>query len=96
MYSNKFKKMKTTVQIQNLKCGGCKATIVSELSKLDSIKNVSVNIEDATVSLEYETENELSTIKSKLSKLGYPTVDENNSLLKKAKSYASCAVGRLK
>ena len=88
--------MKSTVQIQNLKCGGCKATIVSELSKLNNIKNVSVNIEDATISLEYETESELNTVKSKLSKLGYPTIDENNSLLKKAKSYASCAVGRIK
>lgn len=88
--------MKATVQIQNLKCGGCKATIVSELSKLKSIKNISVNIEDSSVSVEYETENELTTIKSKLSKLGYPTIDENNSLLKKAKSYASCTVGRLK
>ncbi len=88
--------MKSTVQIQNLKCGGCKATIVSELSKLNNIKNVSVNIEDATISLEYETESELNTVKSKLSKLGYPTIDENNSLLNKAKSYASCAVGRLK
>ena len=88
--------MKATVQIQNLKCGGCKATIVSELSKLKNIKNISVSIEDSTVSLEYETESELNTIKSKLSKLGYPTVDENNSLLKKAKSYASCAVGRIK
>ena len=88
--------MKATVQIQNLKCGGCKATIVSELSKLNTVKNISVNIEDSTVSLEYESESELTTIKSKLSKLGYPTVDENNSLLKKAKSYASCAVGRVK
>lgn len=88
--------MKATVQIQNLKCGGCKATIISELSKLNTIKNISVNIEDSTVSLEYETESELSTVKSKLSKLGYPTADENNSLLKKAKSFASCAVGRIK
>ena len=88
--------MKATVQIQNLKCGGCKATIISELSKLNTVKNISVNIEDSTVSLEYESESELTTIKSKLSKLGYPTVDENNSLLKKAKSYASCAVGRIK
>lgn len=88
--------MKTTVKIQNLKCGGCEATILSELSKLNNIKNVSVNIEDSTVSLEHETESELNTIKSKLSKLGYPTIDENNSLLKKAKSYASCAVGRIK
>ena len=88
--------MKATVQIQNLKCGGCKATIVSELSKLKTINNISVNIEDSTVSLEYEIESELSTIKSVLSKLGYPTIDENNSLLKKAKSYASCAVGRMK
>ena len=88
--------MQAIVKIQNLKCGGCKATIVSELSKLNTIKNISVNIEDSTVSLEYETESELTTIKSKLSKLGYPTVDENNSLLKKAKSYASCAVGRMK
>ena len=40
-------------------------------------------------------ENQLRAVKTKLSDLGYPMVGEQNSLPKKAKSFVSCAVGRM-
>ncbi|MCT4630407.1 heavy metal-associated domain-containing protein [Winogradskyella sp.] len=87
--------MKATIQIQNLKCGGCANTIVTQLSKLDGITTVTVNNNTDEVSFNYNTETELEAAQTKLSDLGYPMVGENNSLPKKAKSFVSCAVGRM-
>ena len=43
-------------------------------------------------------EGDIDVARNKLSALGYPEADskEAKSLLKKAKSYMSCAVGRIK
>lgn len=87
--------MKTTVEIQNLKCGGCANTITTKLSALENIKNVTVNNENNTVSFEYNKDTHLKKATDLLSKLGYPIVGENNPLTKKAKSLVSCAVGRM-
>jgi copper chaperone CopZ len=88
--------MKTTIiQIQNLKCGGCANTIITQLSKLEGISDVSVNNETDEVTFKHNSETELGAVKTKLSDLGYPIVGEANSLPKKAKSFVSCALGRM-
>lgn len=85
----------TTIQVQNLKCGGCANTILTQLSKLEGISDVTVNNETDEVTFNYNSDVEFETVKSKLSDLGYPMVGEQNSLPKKAKSFVSCAVGRM-
>ena len=87
--------MKTTLEIQNLKCGGCANTIITRLSALENIENVLVNNDNDTVTFNYKEDNNLSEAINLLSKLGYPIVGENNPLTKKAKSFVSCAVGRM-
>lgn len=87
--------MKTTVQIQNLKCNGCGSTIKNKLSELDNISEVSINVDDSTVSFEYESESDLEATKEELLKLGYPLKGGQNKLQTKAKSYVSCAIGRV-
>ena len=87
--------MKTTVQIQNLKCNGCASTIKNKLSELDNINEVYVDVENDAVSFEYDKEDTLETVKKQLHKLGYPLAGEDNTLPTKAKSYVSCAVGRM-
>lgn len=87
--------MESTLQIQNLKCGGCANTIVIQLSKLNGISEVNVNNETNEVSFNHNSTLELEIVKKKLSDLGYPIIGENNSLPKKAKSFVSCAVGRM-
>ncbi len=87
--------MKTTVQIQNLKCNGCASTINNKLSGLENIKDVSVDVENDSVSFEYDSEDTFETAKKELHKLGYPLVGEENKLQSKAKSYVSCAIGRM-
>ena len=87
--------MKSTIQIQNLKCGGCANTIIIQLSKLDNVSDVKVNNVTNEVDFNYNFENDLELVKKKLSDLGYPIEGEANSLPKKAKSFVSCAVGRM-
>lgn len=87
--------MESTFNIQNLKCGGCANTIITRLEKLDGISEVSVNNDTDSVSFKHDNSQELNTVKSVLSTLGYPVKGETNSLTKKAKSFVSCAVGRM-
>ena len=87
--------MTTTLEIQNLKCGGCAHTIITKLNSLDGIKNVSVGTDSNTVSFENESATEVDSALLLLSKLGYPVDGDVNSIGKKAKSFVSCAVGRM-
>ncbi len=87
--------MKTTVSIQNLKCNGCESTIAKKLHTLKGIKNIAVNIQDCTVSFSYDTKDGIETVQKELTKLGYPIQGDKNSFGKKAKSYVSCAIGRM-
>lgn len=85
----------TTIKIQNLKCHGCANTIIRQLTKLEGISGVTVNNDTDEVTLNFESDSQLVTVNKKFSELGYPLVGENNSLPKKAKSFVSCAVGRM-
>ncbi len=87
--------MKTTFEIQNLKCGGCANTITTKLEDVSGIEDVLVSVETSEVSFVYTTESDLKTVKQKLKSLGYPEVDAVNSVLTKAKSLISCATGKM-
>ena len=86
--------MKADIQIENLKCGGCAATIKKGLLSLESISEVTVDVEKSIVSITSEDKS-LELVKEKLSKLGYPEVGDKNTIVHKAKSFVSCAVGRI-
>ncbi len=87
--------MKAAVQIQNLKCNGCATTIKNKLQDLENIQNIEIDLKENKVSFEYSTIGDLATVKKELHHLGYPLEDEENKFQSKAKSYVSCAVGRL-
>ncbi|QNM85501.1 heavy-metal-associated domain-containing protein [Polaribacter pectinis] len=86
--------MKTDIQIENLKCGGCAATIKKGLLSLENVSEVEIDIENSIVSVT-STDSSTEQIKEKLSKLGYPEVGDKNTIVHKAKSFVSCAVGRI-
>lgn len=87
--------MKTIVHIQNLKCGGCVSTITKKLNALDDVSEVTVEVEDNSVTFEYSDEHTLDVVKETLAEIGYPEDGERNSLTTKAKSYVSCAFGKM-
>ena len=87
--------MKTIVHIQNLKCGGCATTITKKLNALDDVSDVVVGVEDNSVTFEYSEEHTLDVVKKTLSEIGYPEDGDVNNLTTKAKSYVSCAFGKI-
>lgn len=87
--------MKTTIEIQDLKCGGCENTINKKLSNLLFIDNLEIDVDNSMVRFDAVTPNETELVVLELSELGYPVLNERNSLGKKAKSYLSYAIGSI-
>lgn len=87
--------MKTQIYIQNLKCGGCANTIIKNVSNIESVSNVTVNVEENSVNFDLANQDKLVEVKVILKKIGYPEDGETNSLGSKAKSYVSCAIGKM-
>ena len=55
--------MKSTLVIQNLKCGGCANTITTKISSLEYITDVEVDVETSSVSFTFQNANELQKVK---------------------------------
>lgn len=91
--------MKTIqIIIDNLKCGGCASTITKKLKELEGITSVNVNHEDDSVTLEASDDFNKQTALEKLLSLGYPergSVHGFQKLTTGAKSFVSCAIGRM-
>lgn len=87
--------MTSVIPIQNLKCGGCAKTIVSKLEEIPNITNVSVSVESSSVSFDALKQEAIANAIAKLKSIGYPSLDQDNSVLSKAKSFVSCATGKL-
>lgn len=87
--------MGTTLIIQNLKCGGCAKTIKNNLSAIETISNLHIDIDKSTVNFDCNNEIDIIKVKTKLKALGYPSIEDDNSFSTKAKSYVSCATGKL-
>ena len=83
------------IQIENLKCGGCVNTVKKGLLSIDGIDEVEVDLENSKVMIPAKEERVLIRAKEKLSKMGYPEIGDTNTLLHKAKSFVSCASGRM-
>ena len=86
--------MEAKIYIENLKCGGCAATIKKGVLSLDGVTDIEVNVDESLVTIISENE-DISSVKEKLAKMGYPEVGDANTLLHKAKSYVSCATGKM-
>ncbi len=84
--------MKHIIEVENIKCGGCMNSIKNALTKTEGVSEVSIDKETETIEVESTTERE--KLVKILSDLGYPEKG-HNTLLKKAKSYVSCAIGKI-
>ena len=87
--------METILEIQNLKCGGCAHTITKKLIELVGIKNITVDTNSNSIKINSTNEKALEEAKTLLYKLGYPVQGGNNSFGTKAKSFVSCAIGKI-
>ena len=90
--------MKQTFIVQNVKCGGCANTLKKALK--DDFGEVEVNLEKEPREITLELEDDKKeNLKLKLRSLGYPLADDELSPLQnvgaKAKSFVSCAIGKM-
>ena len=84
--------MEQQFEVENIKCGGCMNSIKTALLKLDGVIEVSIDKEIDTVTVTGTVNRE--DVVNKLNDLGYPEKG-NNTLIRKAKSYVNCAIGRM-
>ena len=84
--------MELQIIVENIKCGGCTNSIQTALLKLDNVEKVVVDKETETITITGDIEK--AHVITKLNELGYPEKGDN-SLLKIAKSYVNCAIGKM-
>lgn len=77
--------MKTSILVQNLKCGGCANTINYKISNMENISNLHVDVEASKISFEYINELDAFKVKEILKNIGYPSIQDTNSVTSKAK-----------
>lgn len=87
--------MRTSIIVQNLKCGGCATTIKNRLSEINNISEITVDTDTATVSFIAQDADDALAVKDRLKSLGYPSIEDANGMLSKAKSFVSCATGKI-
>ncbi len=84
-----------SIVVQNLKCSGCASTIENKLNHLFNVYNVEIDVENSVVTFDYSDDLALLDAKETLKILGYPEAGEANSFGTKAKSFVSCAMGKM-
>lgn len=84
--------MTWTVEVENMSCGGCANSITKGLHTFPGVGDVQVDLDKGAISMEGDFDKE--SVLEKLSKMGYPQKG-NNTLLKQAKSFVSCAAGKM-
>ncbi|WP_024850392.1 heavy-metal-associated domain-containing protein [Hydrogenovibrio kuenenii] len=90
--------MNNKLQVENIKCGGCANSIEKKLSSLEGVSNIVVNIEAGEVSFVASSSEQVEQVKHQLEAMGYPEEGSSQGIASataKAKSYVSCAVGRM-
>ena len=89
--------MNIILELENIKCSGCANTISTKVMVFKGVTDVAVDIETGKVSIQGD-EDKRGDYATGLTKLGYPeagSVQGLGSASAKAKSFVSCAVGRV-
>jgi len=90
--------MKNNIKVVNVKCNWCANTIKKELSNL-WIKNIEIwfTKNDSYLSRNISFYWDDDIVRKKLTELWYPKLwtKEANSIIKKAKSFISCAIWKV-
>ncbi len=90
--------MKQSFKVLNVKCGGCASTLKEKLLNDFGEVEVNLNIEPREITLYIEDE-KVTQLAKVLKGLGYPLTTEDMGFVEststKAKSFVSCAVGKM-
>ena len=90
--------MQKTFQVENVKCGGCAATLKKKLEPLFGEVDVNLDVHPREITLKMEEE-QMPRLQQALRDIGYPLSTDKLGLIDtastKVKSFVSCAVGRM-
>jgi copper chaperone len=86
--------MEYQIIVENIKCGGCMNSIKTNLLKAENVATVAIDKANETVIINTLEPTDRITLVNQLAQMGYPERGNNNLLLK-AKSFVSCAIGRM-
>jgi copper chaperone len=89
--------MSLSIQVENIKCGGCANSIKKGLMDEAGVSTVEIDVENGMVSIDGENLDR-DAIASHLLKMGYPergSVEGMKAATAKAKSFVSCAIGKV-
>lgn len=85
------------VHVENIKCGGCEKSIIKGLNDIAGLSNVVIDRDQQLVSVTADASLREAVVE-KLRKMGYPEQGSVSGLeagLVNAKSFVSCAIGRM-
>ena len=80
------------IEVENIKCSGCVNTIEKALLKIVGVDSVTVDTTHGIITVEGDADRHW--LLDELTNLGYPERG-SNTFLCKAKSYFSCALGKI-
>lgn len=89
--------MAFSIEVENIKCGGCANTIRKRLMALPGVGDVQVMVEEGRVEVAADDSLRASVVETLLH-AGYPEAGSAQgmaSLKAKATSFVSCAIGRM-
>lgn len=89
--------MQHIIEVENIKCGGCANTITRQLKQIAGVEAVSVDIDSGRVTVEADDQTREQVIAA-LHASGYPekgSAEGIEAAKAKAKSFVSCAIGRM-
>lgn len=90
--------MRQTFEVQNVKCGGCAGTLTGRLAERFGEVEVDLSVEPRKITLDI-ADDRIDELGAMLKSLGYPFVGEEMGFVDgattKAKSFVSCAVGKM-
>ena len=85
------------IHVENIKCGGCEKSIVKGLSTIEGLSDIVIDRDQQIVTVTAD-ESLRNDIAAKLKSMGYPEYGSVSGLdagLANAKSFVSCAIGRV-
>lgn len=90
--------MQQSFEVFNVKCAGCASTLKSKLAKEFGEIEVDLNVLPRKITLDIENK-DVDKLSKALNALGYPLASEEmgfmDSTSAKAKSFVSCAIGKM-
>jgi copper chaperone len=87
-----------SIFVDNLKCGGCENTIKRTLKQMQGVEKVIIDNDKHQIDVTHQDNVSRTMLTQALKTMGYPeagTTEGLNAVLTNAKSYISCAIGRL-